>query len=99
VTSLPLRVTTRAAAYILLFALSIVSVVSGKTMFIIASPFGNLGNRLFLYANVIGFAIEHKAIVVNPASHPWRAIFKGTRGRGLGLLSPASPASPQLGWH
>ena len=63
--------------------LSVVAAVSQRKVIIIVTPFGNLGNRLFLYANILAYAIEHKGIVLNPAFHPWRGVFSGTRAGGV----------------
>jgi hypothetical protein len=38
-----------------------------------------LGNRLVLFANVIGFAAEHGYRVVNPAFHTYAHLFENTR--------------------
>lgn len=39
---------------------------------------GRLGNRLALFANVIGFAVEHGYRVVNPAFHTYAHLFETT---------------------
>ena len=61
---------------------------------VIVVPFGNLGNRLFLYANVLAFAMDQGAIVLNPAFHPWRHAFAGTRPGGVAAYPP--PPLPHL---
>lgn len=49
-----------------------------KTL-IIAFRTGRLGNRLTLFANVIGFAAEHGYRVINPAFHTYAHLFENTR--------------------
>lgn len=85
---LPLRVLRRAAGYLFLILLSGVSLVSRRPIMVIVVPFGNLGNRLFLYANVLAFAMDKGAIVLNPAFHPWREVFAGTRPGGVAAYPP-----------
>jgi len=77
-------------AYVFMVFLTLIALVSRRRVIVIVSPFGNLGNRLFVFANVIAFACQNRAIVVNPAFHPWRHVFAGTR---LGLL-PVFPPLP-----
>lgn len=74
-----LRALRRAVAFVVLLLLSGISYLTGRTFFLIVTPFGNLGNRLFLYANIMAFAIDNHAIVINPAIHPWRGVFAGSR--------------------
>jgi hypothetical protein len=76
------------AAYVVLIILTLIALLSRRRFIIIASPFGNLGNRLFLFANVIAFARQNQAIVVNPAFHPWRNVFAGTRPGPLPVYPP-----------
>jgi hypothetical protein len=49
-----------------------------KTL-IVAFRTGRLGNRLTLFANVIGFAAEHGYRVINPAFHTYAHLFENTR--------------------
>ncbi|MFN5463752.1 MAG: hypothetical protein ACK5CQ_01735 [Cyanobacteriota bacterium] len=89
------RLLRRVAGLFFMASLSIVAVVLRRRVVIIVTPFGNLGNRLFLYANIIAFAIEHRAIVINPAFHPWRAVFAGTRAGGVACYpAPNLPYLP-----
>jgi hypothetical protein len=84
------RAAVRAAAYAFMLALTLIAVISMRRIVVIVSPFGNLGNRLFLFANVIAFASQNRAIVINPAFHPWRHVFAGTRP-GFFPVYPAPP--------
>ncbi|MFM7640805.1 MAG: hypothetical protein ACKO45_04560 [Cyanobium sp.] len=94
IVAISFRLLRRAAGFLFMASLSIVAVVLRRRVVIIVTPFGNLGNRLFLYANIIAFAIEQKAIVINPAFHPWRAVFAGTRAGGVACYPP--PNLPYL---
>ena len=82
------RAFSRVLAYAFLVVLTLIAVLSRRRIVVIVSPFGNLGNRLFLFANVIAFALENNAIVVNPAFHPWRHVFAGTRSGPLPVYPP-----------
>lgn len=90
------RFARRIAAYTFLGLLSIISTATRRPFIIIASQFGNLGNRLFLYANVISFAIEHKAIVINPGFHPWRGLFHGSRAGAVACFP--TQRAPHFSW-
>jgi len=46
---------------------------------VVAFRTGRLGNRLILFANVIGFAAEHGYRVVNVAFHSYAHLFENTR--------------------
>lgn len=92
--SLLIRGLRRTVGYLCLLMLSLCSLLLKRRVVVIVSPFGNLGNRLFLFANLITFAVEHDAIVLNPAFHPWRSVFAGTR---VGLF-PCFPALPLPHW-
>lgn len=83
------RIITRLLGYIFLGCLSLFAICTGRTIFVIVRPFGDLGNRLFLFANLIAFAMEHDAIVLNPAFSPWRNAFAGTRPGVLASYPPA----------
>jgi len=48
-------------------------------LLIVAFRTGRLGNRLVLFANIIGFAAEHGYRVVNPAFHAYAHLFENTR--------------------
>ena len=82
------RITRRLLGYIFLVCLSLLSILTRRTVFVIVRPFGDLGNRLYLFANFIAYAIEHDAIVLNPAFQPWRNIFAGTRPGALACYPP-----------
>lgn len=43
---------------------------------VIVSQYGRLGNKLWTYANVLAFAIEHKFIVSNPEFVQWKTSFE-----------------------
>lgn len=49
-------------------------------MIIIAQRFGQLGNRLLLFAHLIAFAQEHHLTVVNLAFEEYAPLFQATRG-------------------
>ena len=82
------RILLRLVAYVLLIILTLIAMLSRRHFIIIVSPFGNLGNRLFLFGNVIAFARQNRAIVINPAFHPWRHVFAGTRRGALPIYPP-----------
>src|ERR1035438_5439994 len=79
-----------------------------KTL-IVAFRTGRLGNRLLLFAHVIGFAAVHGYRVVNVAFHAYAHLFENTRwdiycrypvarrrpsaSRGFSTSSSAGPAS------
>ncbi|HTY86440.1 MAG TPA: hypothetical protein VMB80_03170 [Candidatus Acidoferrum sp.] len=48
-------------------------------LLIISFRTGRLGNRLALFANIIGFAAEHGYRVINPAFHSYAHLFENTR--------------------
>ena len=48
-------------------------------IFVVGMRTGRLGNRLTLFANVIGFAAEHSHRVINPAFHSYAHLFENTR--------------------
>lgn len=82
------RLLRRVVGLFFMIILSVVAAVSQRKIIIIVTPFGNLGNRLFLYANILAYAIEHTGIVLNPAFHPWRGVFAGTRAGGVACYPP-----------
>ncbi|MFI5295185.1 MAG: hypothetical protein ACHQ0Y_09205 [Thermodesulfovibrionales bacterium] len=47
-------------------------------MLIIAEKYGELGNRLFTFANVLAFAVEHNVTVINPAFEEYACWFRST---------------------
>ena len=47
-------------------------------MFVIAQRANQLGNRLFLFAHFIAFAIENNVTLVNPAFEEYAHFFKTT---------------------
>jgi len=83
------RIIRRLFGYIFLGCLSLLSILTRRTIFVVVTPFGDLGNRLFLFANLIAFAMEHDAIVLNPAFRPFRKTFAGTRPGVLACYPPA----------
>jgi len=83
------RVFRRLGAIVYLVVLSAIASGSRRPILVVASPFGNLGNRLFLHANLIAFAMGNHAMVINPAFHPWRRVFSGT-SQGPLACYPAS---------
>ena len=52
--------------------------VPGKVL-VVGFRTGRLGNRLILFANVIGFAAEHGYRVINVAFHTYAHLFENTR--------------------
>jgi len=50
-----------------------------KKLLVVGFRTGRLGNRLVLFAQVIGFAAEHGYRVVNPAFHTYAHLFENTR--------------------
>jgi hypothetical protein len=63
--------------------------INNKTL-VIAFRTGRLGNRLVLFAHVIGFAAEHGCRVVNFAFHSYAHLFENTR-RDLYCRYPVAP--------
>ncbi|MBW4516497.1 MAG: alpha-1,2-fucosyltransferase [Timaviella obliquedivisa GSE-PSE-MK23-08B] len=47
-------------------------------MIVISSKFGQLANRLFLFAHFIAFAIEHNLTIINPAFEEYAQFFEPT---------------------
>jgi len=47
-------------------------------MIIISSKFGQLANRLFLFAHFVGFAIERNLTIINPAFEEYAQFFEPT---------------------
>ena len=82
------RFCRRLSGYLFLVSLSLLSIFTRRTIFVVVRPFGDLGNRLYLFANFIAFAKEHKAIVLNPAFRPWRTTFAGTTPGALACYPP-----------
>jgi len=74
-----LRVMMTYAAWAFLSLLSIIAIATRRRIVVIVHPAGNLGNQLFLHANVVAFAIEHRAFVINAGFGHHRACFAGTR--------------------
>ena len=64
------------------------SAADRKTL-IVAFRTGRLGNRLTLFANVIGFAAEHGYRVINPAFHTYAHLFENT-GRDIYCRFPVA---------
>ncbi len=48
-------------------------------MIVVTGEYGQLGNRLIVFANMIAAAREHGLRVANPAFHEYAAYFEGTR--------------------
>jgi hypothetical protein len=86
---LTMRIIRRLLGYIFLACLSLLAIFTRRTVFVIVRPFGDLGNRLYLFANFIAFAMEHDAIILNPAFRLWRNAFVGTRPGALACYPPA----------
>ena len=57
-------------------------------MIVIAENYGQLGNRLFVFAHVLAFALEHGVKVSNPAFDEYAEFFENTR-RDLFCRHPA----------
>ena len=73
------------ACIVLLMPISIVlliywfyAIIFDKRVLVISSPTGNLGNRLFLFSNFIGFAAENNFEVHNPAFYKYATCFEST---------------------
>ena len=47
-------------------------------MILIADKFGQLANRLFVFAHFIGWGIEHGVVIANPAFDEYAQYFEGT---------------------
>lgn len=90
----------RLTALVFLLWLSLISFFRQKPVLLIIEPYGNLGNRLFLYAVILAFAIENNSLVLNPAFGHWRNAFAGIR-RGLIASYPASllPGIPGISFQ
>lgn len=52
--------------------------ISVFSMIVIGKKYGQLGNRLFLYAHFIANAKDHRYVVFNPAFDEYASFFKGT---------------------
>ncbi|MEW6252690.1 MAG: hypothetical protein AB1716_18795 [Planctomycetota bacterium] len=52
-------------------------------MIVVTGEYGQLGNRLIVFANLIAAAQEHGLRVANPAFHAYAELFEGTRGDPL----------------
>lgn len=81
------RVLWRSAALGFLLLLTTLSFITGRTVYVIVSPFGNLGNRLFLFANLIAHSILTRSITINVGFGPWRRSFSSTRCGALPVFS------------
>lgn len=77
-TSPAYKVLRKLSGYLALLGFSVFSILSGKKIIAISTPFGDLGNRLFLFSNIIAFARENNAIVLNTAFLAHRKLFKGS---------------------
>jgi hypothetical protein len=58
-------------------------------MLIISGKYGELGNRLFTFANVLAFALEHNLTVINPAFEEYSCWFRSTVGNSFCQYPPA----------
>ncbi len=69
-------------------------------MIVVAGDYGQLGNRLIVFANMIACAREHGLRVVNPAFHEYAPCFEATRA-DVWCRYPANgnhhTANPRLG--
>jgi hypothetical protein len=50
-------------------------------MIIFSNKPGQLGNMLFIYANLLAYGIEHRARVSNPAFYDYQRYFQGTQAK------------------
>jgi hypothetical protein len=50
----------------------------GRRMIVISDKYGQLGNRLFVFAHFIGWGIEHSSVIANPAFDEYAQYFEGT---------------------
>ena len=73
------RLLKKVLSVLFLLCVLLYATMARKRIVIIASPAGNLGNRLFLFSNVIGFAIENRFEVMNFAFYEYAECFKTTR--------------------
>lgn len=64
-------------------------------MFIIASKPGQLGNRLYIFAQFVGCAIENGIELMNPAFDEYASYFQGTRHDLLCRFPPRSSRLPR----
>lgn len=82
------RFLRKVGGYSLLACCSLFSLCSGKKLIFITSPFGDLGNRLFLFSNIIAFARENNTIVVHLGLGHLR---RQLQGPNLGLIASYPP--------
>jgi hypothetical protein len=87
------RAAWRGAAVLFLIVLTALSLCLRRRIYVIVSPYGNLGNRLFLFANLIAHSIATRSITINAGFGAWRRFFADTR-RGPLPLFPALPLPP-----
>ena len=72
------RILRKAGGYALLITCSLFAVLTGKKLIFITTPFGDLGNRLFLFSNIIAFSLENNAIVIHLGLEHFRNHLEGT---------------------
>jgi len=60
-------------------------------MIIICNKSGQLGNRLFVFANAIGYGVEHGHTVFDPALDEYAEHFESTHDRLLPCFPPRGP--------
>ncbi|MFM7269010.1 MAG: hypothetical protein ACKOZT_10570 [Cyanobium sp.] len=73
-----------------LVVLTTASLCLRRRIYVIVSPYGNLGNRLFLFANLIAHSIATGSITINAGFGVWRGFFAQSRCGPL----PCFPALP-----
>ena len=59
------RIFRKVSGYHFLALCSFFSLLTGKKLIFITSSFGDLGNHLFLFSNLIAFSLQNNAIVIN----------------------------------
>ena len=64
-------------------------------MIAVCSSYGELGNRLLTFSNVVAFAIEHGVRVINPGFAEYADYFELTSGN----LLCQYPKEHAIGWH
>lgn len=70
------------------------SIRRGGSVVVIARKFGRLGNRLLLFAHIIGAALEHDLTVINPAFDRYAEDFPALADDVLCRFPPAEGGQP-----
>jgi hypothetical protein len=68
-----------------------------RRVVVIARPFGQLGNRLVLFAHFIAAALEHDLLILNPAFNEYAHLFPSTADDVLCRFPPGDCLPPQAG--